>query len=138
MIARGINAPFRSQTSSYALLESFYSGPDVQQPGKRAFPSVRGSHPSGDTACFFHCFPVPGDAVHFYLWGCFLARPPPEKQNIMNKKHTNHHLLKINYIKTESYNMMMMHEKSKMRHLFKMRTIINNYHLMIIYFILRY
>ncbi|EAC2010224.1 hypothetical protein F7A03_02520 [Salmonella enterica] len=33
----------------------------------------------------------------------------------MNKKHTNHHLLKINYIKTESYNMMMMHEKSKMR-----------------------
>ncbi|SUG77635.1 Uncharacterised protein [Salmonella enterica subsp. enterica] len=49
--------------------------------------------------------------------------------------------------------MMMMHEKSKMRksraaaargsrpageYLFKMRTIINNYHLMIIYFILRY
>ncbi|EBQ0176517.1 hypothetical protein AXN64_21600 [Salmonella enterica subsp. enterica] len=33
----------------------------------------------------------------------------------MNKKHTNHHLLKINDIKTESYNMMMMHEKSKMR-----------------------
>ncbi|KAB2508390.1 hypothetical protein F8P18_19520 [Salmonella enterica] len=31
----------------------------------------------------------------------------------MNKKHTNHHLLK-NDIKTESYNMMM-HEKSKMR-----------------------
>ncbi|EEA6914309.1 hypothetical protein GTC03_002966, partial [Salmonella enterica] len=26
-----------------------------------------------------------------------------------------HHLLKINDIKTESYNMMMMHEKSKMR-----------------------
>ncbi|EHL53889.1 hypothetical protein [Salmonella enterica] len=74
----------------------------------------------------------------------------------MNKKHTNHHLLKINYIKTESYNMMMMHEKSKMRQnpraaarpvagrprreypFLKMRTIINNYHLMIIYFILRY
>ncbi|MGC7978770.1 hypothetical protein ACP3XK_21820, partial [Salmonella enterica] len=51
--------------------------------------------------------------VHFYLWGCFLARPPPEKQNMMNKKHTNHHLLK-NDIKTESCNMMM-HEKSKMR-----------------------
>ncbi|WP_080170489.1 hypothetical protein [Salmonella enterica] len=33
----------------------------------------------------------------------------------MNKKHTNHHLLKIKDIKTESYNMMMMHEKSKMR-----------------------
>ncbi|ECC3876542.1 hypothetical protein AHZ37_003072 [Salmonella enterica subsp. indica] len=33
----------------------------------------------------------------------------------MNKKHTNHHLLKINNIKTEGYNMMMMHEKSKMR-----------------------
>ncbi|WP_353622590.1 hypothetical protein [Citrobacter sp. Cb127] len=33
----------------------------------------------------------------------------------MNKKHTNHHLLKINNIKTMSYNMMMMHEKSKMR-----------------------
>ncbi|EEK9371884.1 hypothetical protein G3641_003104 [Salmonella enterica] len=32
---------------------------------------------------------------------------------MMNKKHTNHHLLK-NDIKTESYNMMM-HEKSKMR-----------------------
>ncbi|EBB7784395.1 hypothetical protein CKQ20_05680 [Salmonella enterica] len=32
-----------------------------------------------------------------------------------NKKHTNHHLLKINDIKIESYNMMMMHEKSKMR-----------------------
>ncbi|KMT79357.1 hypothetical protein SEEN0624_09019 [Salmonella enterica subsp. enterica serovar Newport str. PRS_2010_0624] len=72
----------------------------------------------------------------------------------MNKKHTNHHLLKINDIKTESYNMMMMHEKSKnapnpaplpprgrpprREYLFKMRTIINNYHLMIIYFILRY
>ncbi|ECO2986204.1 hypothetical protein FXS52_05285, partial [Salmonella enterica subsp. enterica] len=54
-------------------------------------------------------------AVHFYLWGCFLARPPPEKPNMMNKKHTNHHLLKINNIKTEGYNMMMMHEKSKMR-----------------------
>ncbi|EDN4257232.1 hypothetical protein JQ045_001089 [Salmonella enterica subsp. enterica serovar Alachua] len=34
---------------------------------------------------------------------------------MMNKKHTNHHLLKINNIKTEGYNMMMMHEKSKMR-----------------------
>ncbi|ECE1266821.1 hypothetical protein C2N69_18730 [Salmonella enterica] len=33
----------------------------------------------------------------------------------MNKKHTNHHLLKIKDIKTMSYNMMMMHEKSKMR-----------------------
>ncbi|EDW4091397.1 hypothetical protein AGQ10_004980 [Salmonella enterica subsp. enterica serovar Berta] len=34
----------------------------------------------------------------------------------MNKKHTNHHLLKINDVKTEGYNMMMMmHEKSKMR-----------------------
>ncbi|MCT7279003.1 hypothetical protein M1698_06850 [Salmonella enterica subsp. enterica serovar Minnesota] len=32
---------------------------------------------------------------------------------MMNKKHTNHHLLK-NDIKTDSYNMMM-HEKSKMR-----------------------
>ncbi|EBW4604768.1 hypothetical protein DPO96_25660, partial [Salmonella enterica subsp. enterica serovar Newport] len=42
-------------------------------------------------------------------------RPPPEKPNMMNKKHTNHHLLKINNIKTEGYNMMMMHEKSKMR-----------------------
>ncbi|WP_157781387.1 hypothetical protein [Salmonella enterica] len=31
----------------------------------------------------------------------------------MNKKHTNHHLLKINDIKTESYNMMMMHENQK-------------------------
>ncbi|MEA5720427.1 DUF1441 family protein, partial [Salmonella enterica subsp. enterica serovar Virginia] len=44
-----------------------------------------------------------------------LSGVPLEKQNIMNKKHTNHHLLKINDIKTESYNMMMMHEKSKMR-----------------------
>ncbi|MDJ4950396.1 hypothetical protein LD928_20490 [Salmonella enterica] len=34
---------------------------------------------------------------------------------MMNKKHTNHHLLKINDIKTVSYNMMMMHDKSKMR-----------------------
>ncbi|EDS5484471.1 hypothetical protein JHG98_001154 [Salmonella enterica] len=34
---------------------------------------------------------------------------------MMNKKRTNHHLLKINNIKTMSYNMMMMHEKSKMR-----------------------
>ncbi|EBC0530071.1 hypothetical protein AU958_22585 [Salmonella enterica subsp. enterica serovar Saintpaul] len=33
----------------------------------------------------------------------------------MNKKHTNHHLLKIKDIKTMCYNMMMMHEKSKMR-----------------------
>ncbi|EAO2073588.1 hypothetical protein ACI5CJ_001506 [Salmonella enterica] len=33
----------------------------------------------------------------------------------MNKKHTNHHLLKIKDIKTMRYNMMMMHEKSKMR-----------------------
>ncbi|EAX5653031.1 hypothetical protein BBY84_24045 [Salmonella enterica] len=33
----------------------------------------------------------------------------------MNNKHTNHHLLKIKDIKTMSYNMMMMHEKSKMR-----------------------
>lgn len=34
---------------------------------------------------------------------------------MMNNKHTNHHLLKIKDIKTMSYNMMMMHEKSKMR-----------------------
>ncbi|EAA8475535.1 hypothetical protein CKD10_15550 [Salmonella enterica subsp. enterica serovar Newport] len=34
---------------------------------------------------------------------------------MMNKKHTNHHLLKIKDIKTMCYNMMMMHEKSKMR-----------------------
>ena len=34
---------------------------------------------------------------------------------MMNKKHTNHHLLKMNNIKTMSYNMMMMQEKSKMR-----------------------
>ncbi|EED9464488.1 hypothetical protein AA481_004549 [Salmonella enterica subsp. enterica] len=34
---------------------------------------------------------------------------------MMNKKRTNHHLLKTNNIKTMSYNMMMMHEKSKMR-----------------------
>ncbi|TZG02612.1 hypothetical protein FZ996_07795 [Salmonella enterica subsp. enterica serovar Typhimurium] len=33
----------------------------------------------------------------------------------MNKKHTIQHLLKINYIKTENYNMMEMHEKPKMR-----------------------
>lgn len=33
---------------------------------------------------------------------------------MMNKKHTKHHLLKINDIKTVCYNMMM-HEKSKMR-----------------------
>ncbi|EBF0275597.1 hypothetical protein DB992_15445 [Salmonella enterica] len=33
----------------------------------------------------------------------------------MDKKHTNHHLLKIKDIKIMSYNMMMMHEKSKMR-----------------------
>ncbi|HAE6183712.1 TPA_asm: hypothetical protein G4I81_004513, partial [Salmonella enterica subsp. enterica serovar Javiana] len=43
----------------------------------------------------------------FYLWGCFFARPPPEKPKMMNKKHTNHHLLKIKDIKTMCYNMMM-------------------------------
>ncbi|EAO5852903.1 hypothetical protein GZA40_005087 [Salmonella enterica] len=38
---------------------------------------------------------------------------------MMNKKHTNHHLLKIKDIKTMCYNMMMMHEKSKMRQILR-------------------
>ncbi|EEI9430600.1 hypothetical protein A4J56_004709 [Salmonella enterica subsp. diarizonae] len=34
---------------------------------------------------------------------------------MMNKKYTIHHLLFFTSIKTTHYNMMMMHEKSKMR-----------------------
>ncbi|EDU8319584.1 hypothetical protein CTQ60_000131 [Salmonella enterica subsp. diarizonae] len=34
---------------------------------------------------------------------------------MMNKKYTIHHLLFFIQLKTKSYNMMMMHEKSKMR-----------------------
>ncbi|EDQ2991739.1 hypothetical protein AA441_005212 [Salmonella enterica subsp. enterica] len=34
---------------------------------------------------------------------------------MMNKKHTIHHLLFCTSLKTMNYNMMMMHEKSRMR-----------------------
>ncbi|EDX2018040.1 hypothetical protein BU505_000859 [Salmonella enterica subsp. enterica serovar Sandiego] len=41
---------------------------------------------------------------------------------MMNKKHTIHHLLFFIQIKTISYNMMMMHEKSKMRRIPRARS----------------
>ncbi|EAP2647456.1 hypothetical protein D8V15_09590 [Salmonella enterica] len=40
----------------------------------------------------------------------------------MNKKHTIHHLLFFIQLKTKSYNMMMMHEKSKMRRIPRARS----------------
>ncbi|EDP8709037.1 hypothetical protein GRZ40_004335 [Salmonella bongori] len=41
---------------------------------------------------------------------------------MMNKKRTINHLLFLNLIKTANYNMMMMHEKSKMRRIPRARS----------------